>query len=351
MQHIEEGRIHAWLDGELPAEEAAELEAHAAGCEECAAAVAEARGLIAASSRIVSALDAVPGNVLPFVAPRKRAWYAKTQLRAAAAVVVVAGASLLVMRGRDGGPVQELSRASAPASVPLQTETTTDMAQPAAPPVEEPARRAQAPLRKPQSRTTSPKVSVTGAAANASAPLPVAQPMAVAAKSAATSADRASAQERASAAPQALVGSGSGVDRALRAQRQRDSIRIGSVDRLDNVVVTGVASAEPTTPAELRLLHVDTTGADTRSTYSVSPGVVITLIEKSQDLDKVSRESKQFAPTVVDTAQSAPPLAPVRPINSITWVQKATGKRATLSGPFSTAELEALKRRLPMEKR
>ena len=42
MQHPEEGTIHAWLDGALPADEAAAAEAHVAGCSECAARVAEA---------------------------------------------------------------------------------------------------------------------------------------------------------------------------------------------------------------------------------------------------------------------------------------------------------------------
>lgn len=65
MEHIDEGTIHAWLDGALPAGEGARIEAHVASCAECAAAVAEARGLIAASSRILSALDDVPGGVIP----------------------------------------------------------------------------------------------------------------------------------------------------------------------------------------------------------------------------------------------------------------------------------------------
>jgi hypothetical protein len=55
--HPVEGTIHAWLDGELPATEAAALEAHVARCAPCAAAVAEARGLVAGASRVVRTLD------------------------------------------------------------------------------------------------------------------------------------------------------------------------------------------------------------------------------------------------------------------------------------------------------
>ena len=65
MQHIDEGTIHAWLDAALPAAEAALVERHVSECTSCAAAVAEARGLIAASSRILNALDDVPGGVIP----------------------------------------------------------------------------------------------------------------------------------------------------------------------------------------------------------------------------------------------------------------------------------------------
>ena len=65
MQHLDEGTIHAWLDGALDAEERLRVEAHVAACAECAGAVAEARGFIAAASRILTALDGVPAGVLP----------------------------------------------------------------------------------------------------------------------------------------------------------------------------------------------------------------------------------------------------------------------------------------------
>jgi hypothetical protein len=63
--HIDESTLHAWLDGALPPADAARVEAHVTACAKCGAAAAEARGLIAAASRILTALDDVPGAVAP----------------------------------------------------------------------------------------------------------------------------------------------------------------------------------------------------------------------------------------------------------------------------------------------
>ena len=64
-EHLDEGMIHAWLDGALSPDESARMESHANSCADCAALVAEARGLVAASSRILASLDAVPAGVIP----------------------------------------------------------------------------------------------------------------------------------------------------------------------------------------------------------------------------------------------------------------------------------------------
>jgi hypothetical protein len=65
--HLDEGTIHAWLDDALDAERAGRVASHVESCPECAAAVAEARGLIAGASRVVRALD--DDDVLPAAGP------------------------------------------------------------------------------------------------------------------------------------------------------------------------------------------------------------------------------------------------------------------------------------------
>jgi hypothetical protein len=104
MQHLDEGTIHAWLDGALPPEQVADVERHARTCTECAALVADARGVIAGAARIVSALDDVPGGVIPARQPKtltRSLWRTLrlTPFRAAiAASLLVAVASMLVVR-------------------------------------------------------------------------------------------------------------------------------------------------------------------------------------------------------------------------------------------------------------
>ncbi|HET9634921.1 MAG TPA: zf-HC2 domain-containing protein [Gemmatimonadaceae bacterium] len=115
MQHLDEGTIHAWLDGALTPDEAAQADAHVKDCPQCQAAVAEARGFIAASSRILTALDDAPRGVIPVAAPRRRVqpWI----WRVAATALVVATGTLLLVKQR-GGERTIASRAESAAPAP-----------------------------------------------------------------------------------------------------------------------------------------------------------------------------------------------------------------------------------------
>lgn len=107
-EHLDEGVVHAWLDGQLTAADAARIESHIAGCADCAAMVAEARGFMAASSRILTGLDGVPARVVPRSRSRARIW----QVRAAAAVIVVAVGAVAVLSD-PGGRLAQLRRETA----------------------------------------------------------------------------------------------------------------------------------------------------------------------------------------------------------------------------------------------
>jgi len=139
MQHLDEGTIHSWLDGALSADEAARVEAHVKECPQCAAAVAEARGFIAASSRILTALDNAPRGVIPAAAPARRidpmVW------RIAATVMVVAAGTLVVFRNgvgttkTDQAAVQTAATSSSALApeAPIHDEGTVTTAEPTTP--------------------------------------------------------------------------------------------------------------------------------------------------------------------------------------------------------------------------
>ncbi len=106
--HADEGTIHTWVDGAFDEQQAARVHAHVSTCASCAAAVAEARGLVAATSRVLAALDGgvaevtvrQPPATASIVQPR-RWWTTPTTTRAAAALFVVVGGTWLWQHGRS----------------------------------------------------------------------------------------------------------------------------------------------------------------------------------------------------------------------------------------------------------
>ena len=56
-QHPTDGTMHTWIDGELDSGDADRFDAHMAECAACQARVAEARGVVAAASRVIGMLD------------------------------------------------------------------------------------------------------------------------------------------------------------------------------------------------------------------------------------------------------------------------------------------------------
>ncbi len=109
MSRPDEGLIHAWLDGELDAAEAQRVARLVETDAEWGAAAAEARGLIAAGSRIVGSLDVVPGGVIPAGSraggvPKPR-FTVRPWMRVAAALVLVAGVGYVATTPRMDPPL------------------------------------------------------------------------------------------------------------------------------------------------------------------------------------------------------------------------------------------------------
>ncbi|HWL38721.1 MAG TPA: zf-HC2 domain-containing protein [Gemmatimonadaceae bacterium] len=358
MQHPDEGIIHSWLDGALSAEDAAQLESHVAGCERCRTAVAEARGFVAASSRILTALDDVPRGVVPAAAPRKGDL--RVVWRAAAAMLIVAGGSFVVMREGEDNPEMASSPTAAVFREATAPAASADSAADGAPGQGVDARPA-APAR---ARADRPAPSVAGD------------------QRAENSVAQSYAAEAAPAAAQPSIGS--------------DVV-------LKTGMVAGVGStAGPVAP--LKVVRIEPRIGERRTIYEVAEGDTVTFTEtESLRLEEVvvtsatgvageastaqrqsgARGARSVAP-ITDRAAAAPPPPPAPPVdslrrrdtvvantgvmakaaaapisavtslaaqtNTINWTDASTGKKLSLSGKVSVARLQEIKLRIEKER-
>ncbi|MBA3404453.1 MAG: zf-HC2 domain-containing protein [Gemmatimonadaceae bacterium] len=385
MQHPDEGMIHAWIDGALMAEEAASLESHAAQCDQCAAAIAEARGLVAASSRILLALDDVPAGVIPLPVPKARAWYARNDLRAAAAVLFVASASLVVARGRqDVSPrtndVASLSVDTAAPTSASSIATTSTAAAEARTMAAAPARDMQPESQMARQRAGTEVIRDAARPTAAANSTPLAKASAAPPSGIAPIAAAPMARDRMTVTNEADF-SGKGVRGGSAAGMDSGQTRrIGSSQfALEQVVVTGVASEVPRSAradaranaranaATLKIVRADTAQRVRTIVYEVSKGIEVTLTQtEPTSFDQPTVLQRRSAGAAVQAPSAplpAPPalatLPPVAgsavtvmkaPINSISWADTATGRTYTLTGALARGELEALKMRIAAQR-
>lgn len=206
MNHLDEGTIHAWLDGGLNAAQSTEVDAHVKACAECSAKVAEARGLIAASSRILNALDDVPANVIPKRAPVVEA----TRRRSIAPWISgLAAAVVLVTLWRTGGVEQKpVAQITIPPiqTTPVLPEPSLERLKEPGPPV---ATRPRPRAEQPQSVAANQRAEigrVAGAASGAGAASPAANDLASSAPAPAPVAAIAEVSRRDRAEPDSVAG-------------------------------------------------------------------------------------------------------------------------------------------------
>ena len=382
MQHLDEGTIHSWLDGALAPDEAAQVEAHVAECPECAAAVAEARGFIAASSRILTALDNAPRGVIPVAAPKRRVdpivW------RVAATLLVVAAGTLAVFR--NGG------REAASSSANFDSSSTTTTA--VAPAVSGPDETAKTTAETAQPATKSENLPRNTAIAGAR---PTAEPTEkVMERRKATDAVGATKQTLAAAPPPV---SDLGKARALAPQPSmpaRASVAGGQVGGATGQTSpsSGYVNAEPSTPrilirgnslpltardsvtavAPLKIVSTRRQIGARVTLYEVAPNDTVTLTElMSTQLSAVvttemptvlqegrAAKSSAAAPPPpqqrADATVANPRPAPVTGIETangvttITWTDATAGAVLKLSGRIPVAQLQVIKFRIEQER-
>jgi len=331
MQHLDEGTIHSWLDGALSVDEAALAEAHVAECPQCAAAVAEARGFIAASSRILTALDNAPRGVIPAAAPRKRVnplvW------RVAATVLVVAAGTLVVVqnRGSNENP----------------TSASTD----------------RAPL--------------------TARPTPVAEQVPAATGQAVVAADQSASKAAVSDAPEIALSAKTGARNqrpGISAREGRALTAAGATTRTDqNAAPNYAGAAAPTAPTSAPSLAAGIVAMDAASEqvplkvvgaprkigakitlYEVAPGDTVTLTESTPiSLNSIVLRGAAGAPMAQRTTEkSAAAIAAPAPSQqevakadrTITWTDPATGNTLTLTGRMPEARLQEIRIRIDRER-
>jgi hypothetical protein len=379
MQHLDEGTIHSWLDGALTAEEAARVSAHVEECPQCAAAVAEARGFIAASSRILTALDNVPKGVVPIGERAKpRNWAA---WRAAAAVLVVALGSFAVLRERTG------TQRSVAEVAPISTRS------PASDVVADSVSSATG-----ESKSALAEGPTAKVLAKPAAPARAANPLAIGKieNRGMQAQDRASAPAVISQAPAVVAGvrPEARVDNATPQNFGAATMKVaaeplsGRVAGAASIVgASGVAMSDALAgPTSIRVVGTPRVIGEKRTLYEVAPGDTVLLAEAlrielnsvvvtglgatrtAQSTDTLAGRqiklrgttSRPVAPdsqrrNAAPSPAAAPPASPNAPLASVqtlngvttlTWTDPASGNTMRLSGRHSAAELTEIRRRI-----
>jgi hypothetical protein len=346
MQHPDEGTIHAWLDGALPAGEAAEVEAHVQGCAQCAGAVAEARGFIAGASRILTALDSVPSGVVPITNRRKsRNW---PVWRAAAAIAVVALGSFVVLRERDGSSDQRISDLSSVPTTSTQTTTGEPPGVPTPPVGGKPQLREQRAVVPPASPSRAARVAAPRGAAAGSGD-----------NSTTSGAQRSAAADVRESASFSVV-----VDHATIPVLPRDVGRRAQIGASTTLYEVAPGDTVVLTEAtETRLGAMVVTGLGTAAKAPAASGA--RGMAKSAAADTTRAETNTRSNALSNTQSSAqltrPVAAPPAAVNApaaaavaglanvhhtITWLDSTTGKRMSLSGRHTVQELEEIRRKI-----
>jgi hypothetical protein len=298
------------------------IASHIAQCEQCGAAVAEARGLIAASSRILSALDDVPANAIPSsTVPTRERWSdmrAKRNRRniylQAAGVLIVVGLSATVIREKTFRNFR--GKQAADAALSMQALDSS-------------AKKQEGPIAAPTPVAAAERTAVTQ-----SAPPPVRRLESVGkAKGSVGSVANAASSMKSELAEGASAAKDQSV--AMLAVSQNDS----------GLVAKGDTAVYEVRPGVTVTLAVDSVTMDVRSLEDRA-----TVSERRQAKAVMSKQMMEKR-----AAASAPPPPPpptvLPPMNTIRWFDPTTGRWLSLRGRLTVAQLDSLKGVLPQLRR
>jgi anti-sigma factor RsiW len=361
-QHPEEGTLHAYIDGELSAAEAATLELHVGECSLCAAALAEARGFVAAASRVITTLDTAPATavaptapvVLQPSAPARRAVrppiFRFPYARAAALLLLVGGTALVV--DRSGTLARGKSSQAESLTADVATASQVAPAAAGAPAISTAPVPAPAPAAATDLSTGEAVGGVTGKVAGED----LSPRRAAGAASAADGGRARSAVPRAPAAEPvraALEQRAAATGAANKDSAAPPAAALAASETAPPVAQAPTLAAVPPPPpmrGTMRLEEVVVTGVSTTiprvARYRTKDGTVVTLTEEPLRTS-FAEDSTTMRRSISPQAQQRAAAAMASPaINSYRWSSAEHGKTYTLSGPLTVAELEALSRRL-----
>jgi hypothetical protein len=369
MQHLDEGTIHSWLDGALSSADAARAEAHVAECPQCAAAVAEARGFIAASSRILTALDNAPRGVIPVAAPVKRmnplVW------RVAATVLVVAAGTLVVVQNRETTEplkaVSEnqttiLSQPTEEAVPPRGSDAATAAAANAALPKATVSKTLDGVLGEAPGRAAAVASAKKAATSNFGSGVTTGAPKAPAERAlmrderTAVVSDLARAPAPAARVTLSGVAAGAAMDAAIQPEMLKvvsDYRQTGAKVTLYEVTPGDTVTLTESIPAALKTIRI-------RGTTSMAPQATgKTAAAPSRDRTDAVTAAVPESRRTGEVAAAAPAMLAPPPtaqtgtamtVHTITWTDPATGSRLMLSGRMPESRLQEIRIRIERDR-
>jgi len=129
MSHVDEGTLHAYLDGELPSAERAALEAHLAGCATCRGNLTEERSLRDRASAVLGSARPAERPAPPLDQLRRESkpspWRVRRSFAWAASIALALGLGYY-MRSPSGRAVPSADITSQPVAVAQNRAAATD---------------------------------------------------------------------------------------------------------------------------------------------------------------------------------------------------------------------------------
>jgi hypothetical protein len=326
MSHVDDGTLHAYLDGELSPPEAQGVEAHLAQCPGCRGRLEEERALIARAGELL-ALAAPPDRALPpfragDVRPLTRLWWqVRLPLAWAATVVLALGIGTYLGRGVKQSP---------------QAQTASDT-QPVS------TRALEAPIR-PELAQRESRVAVRGAARTPPAAQPAVSAPAARDEAEATVQER---EERVAAVPR--VGAPSAANQAPAPQ-----VALVTLDG-DRYVRKGPPISVDTARALLGTDPLVVPGAPIRAIYR-APEIgysAVVIVEQALDSSTVIEVvNRRRSPVRLDAVVVTGAAAPAAQADSGSARERAPVSRARVADSLAAAPaLKAAARVAPYEAR